>query len=244
MLEKIVAFTLVLAAATGPVVAQENSSSTADALYRLEERLSAANSLGFDGKLEEARRDLLAVAMEADAIAAIQEADPRHLGLASAMAGSALFYTAQNHDPEWGDDAGQALEIEWLTAALARLQTAHAALGQDFTNDYEYRGVAGQLWQHGHRLGDSRWSAWSAARVEANRLRLAAQPDSTFETNMLAEALYDHGWLSGDKALLAQADTLVASLAEEDIDYGVARKQSAVAQGEAPYDPPGNQGAR
>lgn len=244
MLGKIAALTLAMAAATSPVGAQETSPSTADVLYQLEERLSAANSLGFDGKLEEARRGLLAVATEADAIAAVQEAGSPQLGLASAMAGSALFYTAQNHDPEWGDDAGQALEIEWLTASLARLQTAHAVLGQDFTNAYEYRGAAGQLWLHGHRLGDSRWPEWSAARVEANRLRLAAQPDNTFETNMLAEALYDHGWLSGDKALLAQADALVASLPEEEVDYGVARKHGAVARGEAPYDPPGNQAAR
>lgn len=241
---RMAAITLALAAVTCPVAAQETSTNAADALYRLEERLSAANSLGFDGKLEESRRDLLAVATEADAIAAVQEADSKPFGLASAIAGSALFLTAQNHDPEWGDEAGQAMEIEWLTAALARLQTAHAVLGQDFTGDYEYRGAAGQLWQHGHRLGDSRWPEWSAARVEANRLRLATQPDSKFETNMLAEALYDHGWLTGDKALLAEADTMLASLSEEDVDYGVARKQRAVARGEAPYDPPGKQGSR
>lgn len=244
MFGKFATLALALAVATSPAAAQDTASDPAEAIHRLEEKLTAANSLGFDGKLEESRRDLLAVAAAADAIAAVQEADSKPLGLASAVAGSALFLTAQNHDPEWGDEAGQALELEWLTAALARLQTALAVLGPDFANDYEYRGAAGQLWQHGHRLGDSRWSEWSAARVEANRLRLAADPDSKFETNMLAEALYDHGWLTSDKALLAQADALVASLSEEDLDYGVARKQRAVAQGEAPYDPPGNQGSR
>lgn len=234
---------LALAAAlvwlTPPAVAQDEAPAAQDSLYRLDERLSAANSMGFDGKLEQARQELLSVAEAADALAASLPAGSQAHGQAIALAGAALFYTAQNHDPEWGDAAGQAKEVDWLTGALSRLETARGALGAGFANDYEYRGVAGQLWQHGQRLDDPHWIEWSAARVTANRLRLAAQPDSLFETNMVAEALYDHGWMTSDKSLIAEANALAASIPEDELDYAVRQKRDAVARGEAPYDPPG-----
>ena len=209
---------LPLLLATTPLAAQ----TAGDVFNALDDENSAAISVGFDGEQEEARSRLLAVAVQADKEAAnVIEGNPLK-GQFLELAGISYYYAAQNHDPEWDDEAGQAKEIEWLSAALERLEPARQMLGEQFEANYEYRGVAGQLWQHGHRLDDPRWREWSAARVMGNRLMLAWQPDAAFEMNMLAEA-----------------EALAAAIPKDDLRYGVRSKRQKVAGGKAPYSPPG-----
>ncbi|MCB2089207.1 MAG: hypothetical protein R3E18_00525 [Sphingomonadaceae bacterium] len=219
-----------LALLAAPLAAQDLSQAE-----QFDERVSAAISLGFDDQVEQANRDLLTIAAEADAAIAAIGGDKREAAALLRSAGNAYYYAAQNHDPEWNDEAGQALEVEWLSKSLDRLERALALEPENFTNSYEYRGVAGQLWQHGERLKDARWQQWSAARVAANRMRMAEYPEDYFEQNMVAEALYDHGWLTSDKALLAEADALLAAMPEDERGYGALRKQRAVEAGEEPY---------
>ncbi|WP_260580886.1 hypothetical protein [Sphingopyxis sp. PET50] len=99
---------------------------------------------------------------------------------------------------------------------------------------------ADQLFDHGLRFEDPRLPEWSAMRVQANRYRVKAIPDDWFEKVLLAEALYDHGWLTGDQALIDEANKIAASLPESEMRGSLRRKRDAVAAGEAPYEKPGD----
>ncbi|MCP5397241.1 MAG: hypothetical protein H6918_11015 [Sphingomonadaceae bacterium] len=214
-----------------PLAAQE----LAVEVSTLDGRVSEAISLGFDGQVEQANRELLALAAEADSLAESAAMSDGDRAAALRIAGHAWYYAAQNHDPEWNDEAGQALEVEWLSKALDRLERSRALDAANFQSSYEYRGVTGQLWQHGERLQDERWVTWSAARVAANRLRVEEYGDDYFEKNMLAEALFDHGWITGEKAMLAEAEELAASIPDDELKYGVREKRKAIAESRAPY---------
>lgn len=144
------------------------------------------------------------------------------------------FYAAQHNDPDYGDVAGQQQEIAWLDETVRLLGPALAVRGGD-GDHYEFRGAAGQLFDHGLRFNDPRLAEWSAMRVQANRYRVKAIPDDWFEKILLAEALYDHGWMTRDQALIDEANRIAASLPADELRGSLRRKRDAVAAGEAPY---------
>lgn len=144
------------------------------------------------------------------------------------------FYAAQHNDPDYGDLAGQQQEIAWLDETVRLLGPVLAA--RDGAGEhYEFRGAAGQLFDHGLRFDDPRLPEWSAMRVQANRYRVKAIPGDWFEKLLLAEALYDHGWMTKDKALLDEAAAIAATIPDDEMRSSLRRKRDAVAAGKAPY---------
>ena len=144
------------------------------------------------------------------------------------------FYAAQHNDPDWADIAGQKQEIAWLDETVRMLGPVLAARNGEGEH-YEFRGAEGQLFDQGLRFADPRLPEWSAMRVQANRYRVKAFPDDWFEKVLLAEALYDHGWLTKNPALIDEANQLVATFPEDEMRGSLRRKRDAVAAGEAPY---------
>lgn len=165
--------------------------------------------------------------------------DPETAMQLRSLQGIGAFYAAQHNDPDYGDVAGQQQEIAWLDETVRMLGPVLAARNGEGEH-YEFRGAAGQLFDQGLRFGDLRLPEWSAMRVQANRYRVKAFPDDWFEKVLLAEALYDHGWLTKNPALTDEANRIAASLPEEEMRGSLRRKRDAVAAGEAPYHQPGD----
>lgn len=161
--------------------------------------------------------------------------DPAAVTRLRTLQGSAIFNVAQHNDPDWADIEGQKAEIAWLVETIEVLAPVLAAGNTPDGPHYEFRGAAGQLFDHGLRFGDPRFESWSAARVLANRYRVEADPDDWFEKRLLAEALYDHGWLTKNEALTAEAETLFAAIPEDERGYNLREKHEAVAAGAPPY---------
>lgn len=135
--------------------------------------------------------------------------------------GVASFNAAQHHDSDPSQPEAQARERAWLVRTVETLAPVLERLGASDNANYEFRGAAGQLFNHALADNLPQLREWSALRVQANRYRVEAFPDDAFEREMLAEALSDHGRLFNDPALIAEAEWLRASLPVENEEPAV-----------------------
>jgi hypothetical protein len=199
----------------------------------LGEMLSAAFELG--EKDDAAAQALLfQIRDRAKADEARFGADPEQKAFFRERQGVALFYAATEGDPDWDDAAARKQEMEWLAEALPLLAPTATANGKEGPY-YEYRAATEQLFERGVRYGDARLLAWSAERVAANRISLSVHPDYDYQAG-LADALYDHGWLTKTPAATAEADRIVAAIPEAELDWDTNEKLKLVAAGQSPYE--------
>ena len=221
--------------AVQPVAAQEQTDLTED-IALLRNAVTDAYRLGYDRK-DEINTVLLEVASRAEAMLAevSEEMDAeRKLDLLSVI-GQAYFGAAQHHDSEWGS-AEDLIDRDWLIKAADALGLVVAARPEDsHAPAYEYRGASGQLWQHARYYDLPQKVEWSARRIQANRYMLARLPGDALERQFLAESLYEHGWLTKDAALIAEADAIFDSFPSDEKPYELERCREAIAQGHAPY---------
>jgi hypothetical protein len=219
---------------------QSDASAEAEtAFFALDQRMSELFQI--DRYEDAARRSAGFAALARD----IAAARSRHAGVAdwqgpfAEQEGTAWYYAAEANDYEPGDEAGEQQELAFLLAALAVLEPVMADKAEAVGPSYEYSNTTSDLAELGRARNDPRWPEWSASKVRAARFRVRVFPGDPVETSPLAEALYDHGWLTQDKAMLAEADRLAEAIPPEaagaDLDY----KRQAVAAGEAPYLTPG-----
>ena len=218
---------------------QADSAAGQDELLAIGDLMSQAFRLDYSTQKDEIRDAFIRIEARAKASATRFASDPTAAFRLREQQGVASFYAAQHNDPEWDDVEGQKQEIAWLDETVRLLGPAIAE--RDGGGDhYEFRGAAGQLFDQGVRFDDPRLPSWSAMRVQANRYRVKAFPDDWFEKVLLAEALYDHGWLMKDQAATAEANRITAGIPEDEMRSSLAEKRDAVAAGEAPYDRPGD----
>ncbi|WP_144037854.1 hypothetical protein [Sphingopyxis sp. KK2] len=201
--------------------------------------ISDAFALDYSTQKDQIRDAFIKIEARAKASAARFASDPDTARSLQALQGIGAFYAAQHNDPEWSDIEGQKQEILWLDETVRLLGPVLAA--QDgIGENYEFRGAAGQLFDQGLRFDDPRLAEWSAMRVQANRYRVKAFPDDWFEKILLAEALYDHGWMTKDKALLDEAAAIAETIPEDEMRGSLRDKRDAVAAGKPPYEKPGD----
>jgi hypothetical protein len=190
--------------------------------------------LDYDTQKDAMRDGYVAMRDRARAAAELYGDDPATANRLRALQGHAIFNAAQHNDPDWADVEGQKAELLWLAETVEVLAPVLAAgtAGDDDRPNYAFRGAAGQLYTLGLRFHDPRLPDWSATRVLANRYRSKAFPDSDFEKHLLVEALYDHAVLTKDRALIDEADAIVATIREEDLREAVQdMREEAVASG-------------
>ena len=237
-----VAAALLAAGSAGAVapdaMAIEDQRAVGDAeLLAIGDLISAAFRLDYSTQKDQIRDAFIAIEARAAGSATRFADDLETVFRLRELQGVASFYAAQHNDPEWGDIEGQKQEIAWLDQTV-RLLAPAIAEREGGGDHYEFRGAAGQLFDHGVRFNDPRLPLWSEMRVQANRYRVDAFPDDWFEKVLLAEALYDHGWLIGDRAATDEANRIAASIPEDEMRSSLAEKRDAVAAGAAPYDKP------
>ena len=237
-----VAAALLAAGSAGAVapdaMAIEDQRAVGDAeLLAIGDLISAAFRLDYSTQKDQIRDAFIAIEARAAGSATRFADDLETVFRLRELQGVASFYAAQHNDPEWGDIEGQKQEIAWLDQTV-RLLAPAIAEREGGGDHYEFRGAAGQLFDHGVRFNDPRLPLWSEMRVQANRYRVDAFPDDWFEKVLLAEALYDHGWLVGDRAATDEANRIAASIPEDEMRSSLAEKRNAVAAGAAPYDKP------
>jgi hypothetical protein len=224
--------------ASGAQATQADSAAGEAEILAIGEMVSDAFALDYSTQKDQIRDAFIRVEARAKASAVRFAADPDTARSLRALQGIGAFYAAQHNDPEWADIEGQKQEILWLDETVRLLGPVLAA--QDGVGEnYEFRGAAGQLFDQGLRFDDPRLAEWSAMRVQANRYRVKAFPDDWFEKLLLAEALYDHGWMTKDKALLDEAAAITATIPEEEMRSSLRDKHDAVAAGKPPYEKPG-----
>ena len=237
-----VAAALLAAGSAGAVapdaMAIEDQRAVGDAeLLAIGDLISAAFRLDYSTQKDQIRDAFIAIEARAAGSATRFADDLETVFRLRELQGVASFYAAQHNDPDWGDIEGQKQEIAWLDQTVRLLGPAIAER-EGGGDHYEFRGAAGQLFDHGVRFNDPRLPLWSEMRVQANRYRVDAFPDDWFEKVLLAEALYDHGWLIGDRAATDEANRIAASIPEDEMRSSLAEKRNAVAAGAAPYDKP------
>ena len=222
-------------AAAPNAMAMQVESATGEAeIEAIGQMVSDAFDLDYGTQKDAIRDAFIQIEARAKASAVRFASDPETSLKLRELQAIGAFYAAQHNDPDYGDVAGQQQEIAWLDETVRLLGPALAARGGD-GDHYEFRGAAGQLFDHGLRFDDPRLAEWSAMRVQANRYRVKAIPDDWFEKVLLAEALYDHGWMTRDQALIDEANRIAASLPADELRGSLRRKRDAVAAGEAPY---------
>lgn len=224
-----------IGAAAPNAMAMQVESATGEAeIEAIGQMVSDAFDLDYSTQKDAIRDAFIQIEARAKASAVRFASDPETSLKLRELRAIGAFYAAQHNDPDYGDVAGQQQEIAWLDETVRLLGPALAARGGD-GDHYEFRGAAGQLFDHGLRFDDPRLAEWSAMRVQANRYRVKAIPDDWFEKILLAEALYDHGWMTRDQALIDEANRIAASLPADELRGSLRRKRDAVAAGEAPY---------
>jgi len=224
-----------IGAAAPNAMAMQVESATGEAeIEAIGQMVSDAFDLDYGTQKDAIRDAFIQIEARAKASAVRFASDPETSLKLRELQAIGAFYAAQHNDPDYGDVAGQQQEIAWLDETVRLLGPALAARGGD-GDHYEFRGAAGQLFDHGLRFDDPRLAEWSAMRVQANRYRVKAIPDDWFEKILLAEALYDHGWMTRDQALIDEANRIAASLPADELRGSLRRKRDAVAAGEAPY---------
>lgn len=218
-------------ACTSPLAAEVRD----DELAALDAAISDAYSTPYDQR-DEAVQQLLRIGARAEAMLAHEGDDvaPELRIRLLSIIGQAYFGAAQHHDSELDSEA-DALDREWLVKTVDALEPVLAALGPMEGPAYDLRGAAGQLFDHAVYYDLPQLEQWSALRVQANRYMLARMGDDAFEKELLAASLYDHGWMTEDPALIAEADALFDSFPEDDQPYVLRVKRRAIAAGEAPY---------
>lgn len=222
------------AAAPNAMAMQVESAAGEAEIEAIGQMVSDAFDLDYSTQKDAIRDSFIQIEARAKASAARFASDPETSLKLRELRAIGAFYAAQHNDPDYGDVAGQQQEIAWLDETVRLLGPALAVRGGD-GDHYEFRGAAGQLFDHGLRFDDPRLAEWSAMRVQANRYRVKAIPDDWFEKVLLAEALYDHGWMTRDQALIDEANRIAASLPADELRGSLRRKRDAVAAGEAPY---------
>lgn len=199
----------------------------------LDEELGEAYGLDYSTQQDEARERLLAVAREAEALLASGDhEDETRLDLL-ALVGQGYFGAAQHHDSE-RDDPSDELDREWLIKTVTALEPVLAARGSANAPAYDFRGAAGQLVNHARNYELPELAEWARMRVQGNRYMREGREDDSFERQLLAESLYDYGWITSDDALIAEANGLFEEFPEDDQPYSLRRKRDAIAAGESP----------
>ena len=149
--------------------------------------------------------------------------------------GTAYFGAAQHHDSEWDSEA-DTQDREWLVKTVTALEPVMAARGAMDGPAYDFRGAAGQLFNHGRYYDLPEWKEWSRMRVLGNRyMSVDAGDMDGFERELLAISLYEHGWLTSDDALIAEAEAIYASFPDDDRPYSLEQAHEAVLAGTQPY---------
>lgn len=224
-----------------PVAQATQAESTAGEaeILAIGQMVSDAFDLDYSTQKDQIRDAFIKIEARAKASVVRFASDPDTARSLQALQGIGAFYAAQHNDPEWSDIEGQKQEILWLDETVRLLGPVLAAQN-GIGENYEFRGAAGQLFDQGLRFDDPRLPEWSAMRVQANRYRVKAFPDDWFEKILLAEALYDHGWLTKDKALLIEATAITATIPEEEMRGSLRDRSDAVAAGKSPYEKPGD----
>ena len=199
----------------------------AERLSAWEERIDDAYGLEWEER-EEATSQLLAVAQEAEEyLASGTFAEEERLDLLK-IVGTSYFGAAQHHDSEW-DTPEDVLDREWLIKTVNALEPVLAARGAFDAPAYDFRGAAGQLFDHARYHDLPELTDWSRMRVLGNRYMLErAGGEDEFERELLAVSLYEHGWLTQNAALIAEAEELYSSFPEDDMPYAVERAREAV----------------
>ena len=222
------------AAAPGAMAMQADSAAGEAEVEAIGQMVSDAFALDYSTQKDAMRDAFIRIEARAKASGTRFAADPETTMHLRSLQAIGAFYAAQHNDPDWADIAGQKQEIAWLDETVHMLGPVLAARNGEGEH-YEFRGAAGQLFDQGLRFADPRLPEWSAMRVQANRYRVQAFPDDWFEKVLLAEALYDHGWLTKNPALIDEANQLVATFPDDELRGSLRRKRDAVAAGEAPY---------
>lgn len=202
-----------------------------DILDELAAMQEAAFKVPFEDAGFAARDAFLEVRDKAKAALAT-ETDPRRQVELKRLWGVNSFNAAQSYHP--ANEAEALLEIGLLDDTRRLLGEI---LAKDPTDgpSYEFRGATGQLFNYGKQRNDPRWREWSADRVQANRYRAAQQPGDWFEKNSLAQALLDHSWMVKDNALTAEAEAIVRTIPEDELDSQTQGKLERIKAGDAPY---------
>ncbi len=193
-----------------PLAAQDAT----DQLLAWQDEIHAAYLLDWEER-DDAVERFLAVARQAEASLASGGGEGGDRIELLSIIGIAYFSAAQHHDSDWGEES-DTQDREWLIKTVAALEPVLAALGANDGPAYEFRGAAGQLFDHGRYYDHPEWREWSRMRVLGNRYMSESSASDAFERELLAISLYDHGWLTADQALISEADAIYASFPEDD----------------------------
>lgn len=240
-----------LAAISTPAAAVEDSDRGDPQLLfsALAQLQDDAFSLDFATQRDESLGILLQISQEARDAQLRFAQDANQVRIFSEREGVALYYASEYHDFEQDDLAARQKEFDWLVRGVEAIERSLVPDPDPIFPFYEYRIAAGELFDQAAWLGDARMADFAAASVRANRLSMTrydpADPDTSeddlrFEKNMLAQSLYQHGFLTGNAAEIAEADALAAELGDEGADLYTQSMRDSVAEGLAPYPAPGD----
>lgn len=202
--------------------------------------MAKATALRPELELEKARALFLEARAQAKAGAERYAADPALAARFRDLQGIATYHAAEAVWHDWDDRAARDAETVWLVEAAALLAAGVAADPKNGPHE-EFRLTGERLFERGIRYADPRLADWSAVRVAANRARVAALPDDSTEKNLLAQALYDHGWLTRDAGATSEAERIVTAMDADDVTFAARDKRAAVAAGKRPYAMPGDE---
>lgn len=207
-----------------------------------------AFALDIETQREEAVQKFLEIADEAEAARKRFADEPNEVRRFTEAQGIALYYAAEYHLFDSANAEARTREISWLLEGIGAFESIPVDDATTYFPFYEYEGSASLLFEHGAWLGDSRLPDWSRSKVRAARGKLkqngAASTDPgavVFETNALAQALFEYGFLTGDQASIDEANAILEKLGEDNIDYYSADMRDAVAEGRAPFPAPGEE---
>jgi|GEM_PF-2285965 len=208
-----------------------------------------AFSLDYGTQREDSLRLFLAIAEEARVAQLRFAQDPAQVRIFSEREGVFLFYASEYHEFDDDDHEGRLRELGWLVKSVAAIERSLVPDLDPVFPFYEYRSAAAQLFDQAAWLGDPRLADFAASSVRANRLSLAryATPDgdgdgesTAFEKNMLAQSLYQLGYLTDDAARIAEANALADELGSDATEYSTQAMRDAMAEGNSPFPAPGN----
>lgn len=188
---------------------------------------------------QDALNQLFDVAQEAEQLLEDVAGNREQELAAMTIAGMAYHAAPEYSDTAWYEVHWESTQNLWHHTAFEYLSTVMAETEGEAQPLTDYRSVVTRLFDIARYYDLPELERWSGLRVEAERMMVArlGEGDAFAQAN-LAEALFDHAWLTSDQTLGDEATAIYQALPEDRQRGVVSRKYEAYTAGQSPYPAP------